>query len=141
MNERNDSRKRDTEAPDSSRERGHEQRDVSFRGLMLGIASLAVLLLGVGAAMELLFDAFSEREVRDAPPPSPLGTPASPSEPRLETEPGALLDRLRSTEDALLNNYAWLDPAAGIVRIPIDRAIDVIAERGLPAAGAPEDDE
>lgn len=140
MNEPNDSQ-HDGEPASSPQGREHEERDVSFRGLMLGIALLAGLLLGAGAAMELLFDVFSDREARDAAPPSPMDAPASPSEPTLETEPGALLDRLRSTEDTLLNNYAWLDPATGIVRIPIDRAIDVIAERGLPVSGAPEDDE
>ena len=42
-------------------------------------------------------------------------------------------------EDSVLNHYGWVDPERGVVRIPIDRAIDVIATRGLPrfTASAP----
>ena len=36
-------------------------------------------------------------------------------------------------ENAILGSYGWLDRKAGTVRIPIDRAMDLIAHRGLPA--------
>ncbi len=40
---------------------------------------------------------------------------------------------LRPGEDAILNSYGWVDQKNGIARIPISRAIDIIAARGLPA--------
>ena len=40
---------------------------------------------------------------------------------------------LRPGEDAILNSYGWVDQKNGIARIPIDRAIDILAARGLPA--------
>lgn len=40
---------------------------------------------------------------------------------------------LRPGEDAILNSYGWVDQKNGIARIPIDRAIDIVAARGLPA--------
>jgi hypothetical protein len=43
------------------------------------------------------------------------------------------LQELRAAEDAVLRSYSWVDRAGGIVRMPIDRAIDLLAERGLPA--------
>jgi hypothetical protein len=43
------------------------------------------------------------------------------------------LEEMRAAEDKVLHNYAWLDQANGIVRIPIDHAIDLVAQRGLPA--------
>ena len=30
----------------------------------------------------------------------------------------------------MLDNYGWVDKSAGVVRIPIDRAIDLLAVRG-----------
>jgi hypothetical protein len=40
---------------------------------------------------------------------------------------------MRAAEDQVLNSYAWLDQQNGIVRLPIGRAIDLIAQRNLPA--------
>ena len=42
------------------------------------------------------------------------------------------LQEMRAAEDKVLHNYAWLDQANGIVRIPIDHAMDLLALRGLP---------
>lgn len=44
------------------------------------------------------------------------------------------LQRLRIREQQLLNNYEWVDPATGIARVPVDRAIEIISQNGLPAA-------
>jgi hypothetical protein len=55
-------------------------------------------------------------------------------EPRLETLPGASLARLRAEEDAELSTYGWIDRSNKIIRIPIERAMELIAQRGLPAA-------
>jgi hypothetical protein len=43
------------------------------------------------------------------------------------------------TEDLeRLSHYGWVDRAAGIAHIPIDRAIDILAKRGLPVPAAVE---
>lgn len=53
--------------------------------------------------------------------------------PRLQTDDGAqdLVD-LHRREDLLLGYYSWVDQSKGKVRIPIERAMEVIAQRGLP---------
>ena len=53
--------------------------------------------------------------------------------PRLQTDNGAqdLVD-LHRREDLLLDHYSWVDQSKGKVRIPIDRAMQIIAQRGLP---------
>ncbi len=56
-----------------------------------------------------------------------------PPQPRLQVVPARDLQTARIDEEALLNSYGWVDPEAGVVRIPIERAIDVLAQRGLPA--------
>ena len=40
-----------------------------------------------------------------------------------------------STKMRLLNSYGWVDPKAGVVRIPIDRAMDLLLQKGLPVRG------
>jgi hypothetical protein len=45
------------------------------------------------------------------------------------------LEHLRQHEDNLLNNYGWVDPKAGVVRVPIDRAMDLVLQKGLPVRG------
>jgi hypothetical protein len=41
---------------------------------------------------------------------------------------------LHAREDLLLSNYTWVDESKGTVRIPIERAMELIAQRGLPVA-------
>jgi hypothetical protein len=60
-------------------------------------------------------------------------TPAVPPTPRLQTNPRLDLSEKREAEDAVLQTYGWVDRAAGTVRIPISRAMDLLAERGRPA--------
>jgi hypothetical protein len=45
---------------------------------------------------------------------------------------GEALKALRATEDAVLTTYGWVDKSKGIVHIPIDRAMDLLLQRGLP---------
>jgi hypothetical protein len=43
---------------------------------------------------------------------------------------------LHAREDILLDNYTWIDQGKGTVRIPIERAMELIAQKGLPVAPA-----
>ena len=58
---------------------------------------------------------------------------ALPPEPRLQAEPKIELKDLRESEDLILSSYGILDPEKGIARIPIDKAIDIVAGKGLPS--------
>jgi len=60
-----------------------------------------------------------------------------PPEPRLQEQPKIELKDLRADEDAILGSYGWIDPNKGIVRIPIDQAIDIVAQKGLPSKPSP----
>ena len=52
--------------------------------------------------------------------------------PQLEIDERNQLDRIRIDEAQTLSTYDWVDQKAGTVRIPIDRAMDLLAQRGLP---------
>jgi hypothetical protein len=55
--------------------------------------------------------------------------------PKLQTDDGSQdVADLHAREDLLLENYSWVDQSQGKVRIPIERAMELIAERGLPVA-------
>ena len=64
-----------------------------------------------------------------------IGLPNGPQPRLLVDEPANLAD-LRKHEHEMLTTYGWMDQSAGIVRLPIERAKDLILERGLPVRGA-----
>jgi hypothetical protein len=56
--------------------------------------------------------------------------------PRLETDDGAVdVAEMHAREDMLLNHYTWVDEQKQTVRIPITRAMQLLAQRGLPVEG------
>jgi hypothetical protein len=64
--------------------------------------------------------------------------PRAPPEPRLQVAAKADFDRLRATENARLQSYGWVDRDRGITRIPIERAMKLLSERGLSGWSAAE---
>ena len=120
-----------------SAESGHEVSDINpKRVAMVGLALATVIALALLVTYGL-FHYFYSGETRTRPLPSPLSYSREPTpEPRLSVEPGEELKTLRSEEDAMLKSYGWIDRDKGVVRIPIDRAIEILAERGLPARPA-----
>jgi hypothetical protein len=119
----------------------HERRDVNvFQISAFGIGLLLSCIVVV-FAMWALFDFWFHREdAKNANNPNAAmmnQRPTLPPEPRLQTQPRVELKDLRADEDAILNSYAWIDPNKGIVRIPIDQAIDMVAKKGLPSKPSP----
>jgi hypothetical protein len=115
---------------------GHEQSDVDVRYLFAFAAGLLVTAVFIYVLTWLLFSYFSAREARKSLPEYPLAAEQQtrlPPEPRLQASPRQDLKDLRADEDTLLGGYSWVDRNAGIVRIPIDAAMRLTIERGLPA--------
>jgi len=63
-----------------------------------------------------------------------------PPGPRLQVTPERDLAAFRAQEDAILGSYAWVEKDRGVARIPIDEALRIVAERGLPVFPAAEDE-
>jgi hypothetical protein len=109
-------------------------REIQFRQLVqLGIGLLAVTLLS-GVVVFFLLKGFLRAESAAAPPP-PVMAPekvVAPG-PKLLARPENDLSRTRAAEEEKLRSYGWVDPAGGVARIPIERAVEIVAERGLPA--------
>ena len=112
----------------------HETSDVNIRAIFGFGIGLAITTVIVGFGVWLLFQYFTAREARTVFTEYPLAVqePRLPPGPRLQTTPRQDMSDLRAREDELLNSYRWVDKDAGIVRIPIDRAMQLIVERGVP---------
>ncbi len=113
----------------------HELSDVPVRIMAYVVVGLALLTLGgMGVSWWYLGAVEKEEQAAERPlPPLAATLPSQPPEPRLQVTPAADLATVHQREDALLNTYGWVDAKSGLVRIPVDRAIEVLAERGLPA--------
>jgi hypothetical protein len=113
----------------------HEKDVMATRPLVWGTAvSLLILVLAwaVPTAMEGWLEA-NVASLREEPIEMPAGR-SLPAGPRLQVNPDRDIERLRAAEKTHLASYAWVDPAAGVVRIPIDRAMQLVAAGQVPAA-------
>ena len=60
-----------------------------------------------------------------------------PAGPRLQAIPANEIFEFRQRENAELSEYGWVDRNAGTVHIPIDKAKELLLQRGLPSRPAP----
>ena len=61
-----------------------------------------------------------------------------PPEPRLQVRAPEDLKKMREEEDAVLSSYGWVDRQNGVVHIPVERAMELLVQRGSrPQAGNP----
>lgn len=111
--------------------------------LALATALVAALMYGMFQFLENKASAEDEAARKEAPiagerqviPPKPI-LQLAPSEPG-QTNPGILtnhplieLKTLKEEEARKLENYGWVDESTGVVRLPIDRAKQLLLERG-----------
>jgi hypothetical protein len=123
-----------TERPDGAAGRSG---DVNTRGVLLFALWLAVGAITAAIAMAALFRALEKKQRSGDRALSPMiaaSLARTPPEPRLEPYPLAPRQVLRAQEDEVLTGYGWVDKDRGIARIPIDRAMELLVERGLPPA-------
>jgi hypothetical protein len=106
--------------------------------IFIGVLLVTALLIHV--ALYFMELHFKKRELREKGPRSQQQirsavartAPAFP-EPRLQLSPPADMAAFRAREEAELSTYGWVNKTSGIVRIPIQRAMEILAQRGLPA--------
>ena len=123
-------------APQDGQREGYERSDADVRSLLKFGISLFLILVAVLISMKWMFFYFAKSQQ--------LGPPASPFEnarvlppaPRLQVQPRVDLQAYCKDQLDELNTYGWVDPHNEVVRIPVDRAMDLTAQRGLPARPA-----
>jgi hypothetical protein len=113
---------------------GHEVSDVSIRGIFI----FAIGLIGLGLVVQFALAAamqgyrHRERRAEAQQPPQFVDERGQFPAPNLQGSPPAELQTQRAGEAARLSEYGWADRKGGIARIPIDRAMDLLAQKGLP---------
>ena len=94
-----------------------------------------VIAVGLAVVITSLFVHY--RELQNARQETPVPRLArereSMPEPRLQVDAPNELRQMRAAEEAALNSYGWVDKEAGVVKIPVDRAMEILAKKGLPA--------
>ena len=105
---------------------------MSVPGILYSGFGLAVAIAVAGLIVLGIFRYLAANQTV-AEPANPMGTEAVfPPRPRIEDHPAVEVQQLREQEDRLLSTYGWADKKAGVVRIPINRAMQLQLERGFP---------
>jgi hypothetical protein len=144
---------------------GYEQSDIKVTGILVFLTSLAIFVAVCGVVtygLGKLINAHMNKEdgpntkwttSNDAEIRKLGNLPTNPElqnkvaemtqkfpTPRVQTDDGNQdVADLHAREDVLLDNYTWVDKSQGKVRIPIERAMQIIAQRGLPVAPATQE--
>jgi hypothetical protein len=124
---------------------GFEREDMSARAVFGFLVGLAIVTVLVYFVLQGVYSYLDSYERAHQPPQNPLvqkteadTRQVTPDEtgkfpqPSLETNERQQLNDVRLPEEESLNSYGWVDQKAGVVHIPIERAMELVAQRGLP---------
>lgn len=129
--------------PTSSHD-GFEHEDLTSKGPYYFMAGLVLLCLVIYLIAFGIYHALDKYETAHQPAVSPMVTPEADTrtmtheetqtfpQPRLEENERTQLRSFIEDQDQKLATYDWVDKDKGILRIPIDRAMELVAKRGLP---------
>lgn len=124
----------------------YEHQDLQPSGILYFLLSLVLITVVCLFALKGLYAYLDRRDKASQPEVNPLVTnvptdtrhvaagypqTAFPN-PKLEEDERGQLNGILLNEQSMLYTYGWVDEKAGTVRIPIDRAMDLIVQRGLP---------
>ena len=117
--------------------------DVNYRAILRFTLGLTVLVLVSGALMWWLSISMRDQRIAQNPPPPALPEARQtyrPPPPRLQTSPEQELREMLAEDARALTTYAWVDKEAGVARIPIARAMELLVEQESPppTAEAPQ---
>jgi len=119
-------------APPPRKAVGYETRDANTRGVLGFLVVLFVVISLVLFGTWRLFDHFAVSDRPPAPASSFAGDRQIPPAPDLQVNGREDFQKMYAQQQQELETYAWEDRKAGIVRIPIERAMDLLLEKGLP---------
>jgi len=127
---------------------GYERRDIGVAPVLYFMLGLLVAGVFIYFLVDGIYSFLEKRSEAEQAPVSPLVRNApkdtrqlsadykdylkqSFPAPQLEIDERGQLDKIRTDEEQRLSSYDWVDQKAGTVRIPIDRAMDLLVQRGL----------
>ena len=110
---------------------------INYRGIVVFMVILAVTTFICEGIVVGMFKYFDKSAIASSPARAVMSAPAGtmPPPPNLLLDEPLNLKNFHEREADVLETYAWQDKNAGVVRLPIDRAKELILERGFPVAG------
>lgn len=115
----------------------HERSDAQVRPIAAFLVFMFFSVLFAYGVITILFEYFTQRHVSKYGNPVQFGMPGAQSgAPQLQVVPGLDLREMRAEEAEQLDGYGWVDQSQGLVHVPIEIAIDMLLEQGVPARGA-----
>lgn len=115
---------------------GYEHKDANVRSLYKYGLTLAIMIAIVMVAMDRTYWFLAKIESL-GPPASPFqNVRVLPPQPRLQVQPGFELKSYCEMEQQQLSTYGWVDHHNGVVRIPVEQAMEMVLQKGLPARAA-----
>lgn len=118
---------------------GYETRDANVRGVYNFLIFMAIALVAVGLVSWGLFRLFAAQnraQDRDDRNTSPFAeTRQLPMGPQLQVTPREDWLKYRGEQERNLENLSWVNRATGIVRVPIEQAMDILVKKELPVQG------
>ena len=119
-------------SPGGQPRRSHETSDADVRNLIIFGVGLSLLVVAGLLLSGAVFHYFVGHQGL-GPPASPFeDVRMLPPEPRLQVSAPKDLAQYQGAQREILNSYGWVDEKAGIVRIPVDRAMHILLQKGLP---------
>ena len=111
----------------------HEENTIQLTPVLIFAIVMIVVSAATFLTVKIIEHAFDLNWTRSEAPLSPLAQPQTPPPPLLQVSSGRDLRELREEANTVLNSYRWIDQQNGVVGIPIEEAISILAKRGLPA--------
>ena len=111
--------------------------ELDYKSIVIFAIGLAGVTIVVLALMWGMGTWFKKAEEAKDPAPSPLAEALAdpiPPGPRLQTTPPRDMNELRDQDREVLTTYGWVDQAGGVARIPVDRAMSILLDKGVGAA-------
>jgi hypothetical protein len=113
----------------------YEHTDANVWIIVKFVFWLAISAVIIHIGLGLLYALLIERAEETGEQPYPLAALGGrlPPTPRLQQFPRNELYQFREGEEAFLEGYGWMNKDAGVVHIPIEEAMRLMVERGLPS--------
>jgi hypothetical protein len=131
-----------SESPDANNvDVVHEESDVNVAAILRYGLGLAVVALVAHVFLWWLLGVYGRQNERAQTQVYPMAAGQQdrrPPLPRLQDNPQQELQQLREKQKALLDGYGWVNKEAGVARIPIEEAMKLVVERGLPTREIPK---
>jgi hypothetical protein len=110
----------------------HEENSIQFAPVLIFAVVMIIVSIATFLTVKIIQHTFDTNWARSEAPVSPLAQVQMPPAPLLQVSSGQDRIDLRAKEQAVINSYHWVDEKGGVVGIPVEEAIKLLAQRGLP---------